>query len=133
MSNDNSNSSNNNDTNSLLSVDQLKTYVEDLFVSFSSVMNERFQDIEEKVESFEKQIATLVVGFGEQAVFLEALLSQLAFATEEEQRAFQQSVNESRKQMLKVMQDGSETLVASENEGLASAIDDVVNSKSSDI
>ena len=96
-------------------------------------MNERFQDIEEKVENFEKQIATLVVGFGEQAVFLEALLSQLAFATEEEQRAFQQSVNESRKQMLKVMQDGSETLVASENEGLASAIDDVVKSKSSDI
>jgi hypothetical protein len=133
MSNDNSNSSNNNDTNSLLSVDQLKTYVEDLFISFSSVMNERFEDIEEKVESFEKQIATLVVGFGEQAVFLEALLSQLAFATEEEQRAFQQSVNESRKQMLKVMQDGSETLVASENEGLASAIDDVVNSKSFDI
>ena len=91
------------------------------------------EEVEEKIEGFEKQIATLVVGFGEQAVFLEALLSQLAFATEEEQRAFQTSVNESRKQMLKVMQDGSETLVASQDQGLASAINDVVATKSSDL
>ena len=41
----------------------------------------------QNIEAFEKQIATLVIGFGVQAVFLEALLAQLSFATEDEQKA----------------------------------------------
>lgn len=123
----------NNDDAPVFTVDQLKVYVESLFVNFSKMIDEKFDEIDKKVESFEKQIATLVIGFGEQAVFLEALLAQLAFATEEEQKTFQNNVNESRKQMLKVMKDGSQNLVAGEDERLAQAINDVVDSKSSDL
>jgi hypothetical protein len=119
--------------NSILTVDQLKEYIESLFLNFSKMIDEKFEEIDKKVESFEKQIATLVIGFGEQAVFLEALLAQLSFSTEEEQKAFQTNVGEARKQMLKVMKDGSENLVAGENERLASAINDVVDSKSADL
>ena len=118
---------------SVFTVDQLKEYVESLFVNFSKMIDEKFDEIDKKVEAFEKQIATLVIGFGEQAVFLEALLAQLSFSTEEEQKAFQTNVGEARKQMLKVMKDGSENLVAGENERLASAINDVVDSKSADL
>jgi len=110
----------------------LKRYIEDIFVSFSRLTDSKFADFDKKIESLEKQIATLVVGFGEQAVFLEALLAQLSFASEEQQKAFQENVSTARREMLKVMKDGSETLVAREDERLASAISDVVDSKSSD-
>lgn len=110
----------------------LKSYFEEVILSMSATINQRFQDIEERIESFEKQIATLVVGFGEQAVFLEALLAQLSFASDDQQKAFHQNVNQARKDMLKVMQDGSKTLVAEQDESLASAINDVVESKLSD-
>lgn len=138
---DDNNSDSNNFSNSSSSVDfegldneplDLKSYFEEIIVAISSSINSRFQEIEERIESFEKQIATLVVGFGEQAVFLEALLAQLSFASEEQQKAFHQNVNQARKDMLKVMQDGSKTIVAQQDEDLASAIDDVVESKLSD-
>lgn len=121
------------DMSDLFTVDELKTYLESLITNVTENVAQRFHEIDSKIEAMEKQIATLVIGFGEQAVFLEALLAQIAFATEEEQKAFHQNVNEARREMLKVMQDGSKTLVASEDERLASAIDDVVASKSSDL
>jgi len=115
-----------------LDVDQLKNYIQDIFLSFSRLTDSKFADFDKKMESLEKQIATLVVGFGEQAVFLEALLAQLSFASEQQQKAFQENVSTARREMLKVMKDGSEALVAREDERLASALSDVVDSKSSD-
>lgn len=117
----------------LFTIDELKTYLESLITNITENVVQRFHELDSKIESMEKQIATLVIGFGEQAVFLEALLAQIAFASEEEQKVFQNNVNEARREMLKVMQDGSKTIVASEDERLASAIDDVVTSKLSDI
>lgn len=110
-------------------VERLKSYLEDVVIALSGVVDSKIAQLDQKIESMEKQIATLVIGFGEQAVFLEALLAQLSFATEEEQQAFQTNVNHARKEMLKVMQDGSRTLVAEQDERLASAIEDVVESK----
>lgn len=40
------------------------------------------------METYEKQIATLATGFAEQAVFIEALLGQLNFTTEESKKIF---------------------------------------------
>lgn len=133
MSDDNNDINTSDDPAPIFSNDQLKVYVESLFVNFSKMIDEKFDEIDNKMEAFEKQIATLVIGFGEQAVFLEALLAQLAFSTEEEQKTFQNNVSEARKQMLKVMKDGSQNLVAGEDERLAQAINDVVDSKSSDL
>jgi hypothetical protein len=124
-----SNSVNSSFTDSPLDEQRLKSYFEDIVISLTHLTNDKFKELETKIESIEKQIATLVIGFGEQAVFLEALLAQLSFATEEEQKTFQQNVATARREMLKVMQDGSKTLVADENEHLASAIEDVVESK----
>lgn len=132
MSDENNNINNDDDITSIFNIDQLKNYVETIIVSVVETLSTRLHEVDKKIEGFEKQIATLVIGFGEQAVFLEALLAQLSFSTEEEQKTFQNNVNSARKEMLKVMKDGSQTLVARENEDLASAIEDVVNSKSSD-
>ena len=133
MSNDNVTPNNSDDTASVSDGAELKRYIEDIFISFSRLTDSKFAEFDKKLESLEKQIATLVVGFGEQAVFLEALLAQLSFASDEEQKAFQQNVATARREMFKVMKDGSETLVAREDERLASAITNVVDSKSSDL
>lgn len=133
MSDENLNTNNSNDSHVDSDGQNLKRYIEDIFISFSRLTDSKFDDLDKKIESLEKQIATLVVGFGEQAVFLEALLAQLSFASEEQQKAFQDNVSHARREMLKVMKDGSETLVASEDERLASALSDVVDSKSSNL
>ena len=122
-----------NNNYSSMSTEELKSYVEEVIISLSKLTDSRIKEIDDKLESFEKQIATLVVGFGEQAVFLEALLAQISFATEDQQKVFQNNVSQARREMLKVMQDGSKTLVAQQDERLASAINDVVESKSSDL
>jgi hypothetical protein len=121
-----------NDSDEILTIDQLREYFESIILSLTEHSSTRFAELENKIESMEKQIATLVVGFGEQAVFLEALLAQIAFASEEQQKSFQNNVNQARREMLKVMQDGAKTVVAREDERLASALNDVVESKSSD-
>ena len=133
MSDENLNTNIPNDSHVDSDGQNLKRYIEDIFISFSRLTDSKFDDLDKKIESLEKQIATLVVGFGEQAVFLEALLAQLSFASEEQQKAFQDNVSHARREMLKVMKDGSETLVASEDERLASALSDVVDSKSSNL
>ena len=112
-------------------IEQLKSYIEEVLISFSNLTDSKFKEMDEKIESMEKQIATLVVGFGEQAVFLEALLAQISFASDDQQKAFHKNVSDARREMLKVMQDGSR-VVAEQDERLASAIEDVVESKSSD-
>lgn len=116
----------------LTEVEKLTKLVNELFVAMAASFDEKLKKIEETMESYEKQIATLVVGFGEQAVFIEALLGQIQFSTEDAQKSFMETLNTSRKQMLQIMKDGARDLVANENERLASSIEDVVESKSSD-
>lgn len=129
MSNEDSNIPESHTYNSITDLQNLKSYIEEVFISLSTLTDSKLKQMDEKIELLEKQIATLVVGFGEQAVFLEALLAQISFAEEDQQKAFQKNVNDARKEMLKVMQDGSR-VVAQQDERLASAIDDVVKSKS---
>lgn len=93
---------------------------------------DRINVLEESVEAYEKQIATLVLGYGEQAVFMEALVAQLAFASEEARRQFQDDVSRARKDMLEVMNSASKGFVAEQDEGLASALADVVEQQLSD-
>lgn len=116
----------------IFDIDTLKQYVESLILTITETTNQRFVELDAKIESMEKQIATLVIGFGEQAVFLEALLAQLAFSSDEQQKAFHQNLADSRKQMLKVIKDGSQNIVARQDERLAATITDMVDAKSSD-
>lgn len=93
---------------------------------------DRINTLEETVAGFEKQIATLVLGYGEQAVFMEALVAQLAFASDEARKQFQDDVSRARKDMLEVMNNASKGFVAEQDEGLASAIADMVEQQLSD-
>lgn len=93
---------------------------------------DRINTLEESVAGFEKQIATLVLGYGEQAVFMEALVAQLAFASEEARRQFQDDVSRARKDMLEVMNSASKGFMAEQDEGLATAIADMVEQQLSD-
>jgi len=92
----------------------------------------KIREIEDSVEAIEKQIATLIVGYGEQAVFMEALVAQISFATDEERKAFTENVSEGRKEMLKVMQNAANGTMATEYPQTATALTDLVEQELSD-
>lgn len=81
------------------SVSLLRKDMENLFVLMSDRFEARLQEVESAIEDVEKQVATLVIGYGEQAVFMEALIAQLAFSSPEAQKAFTANVSENRKKM----------------------------------
>lgn len=72
----------------------------------SDKIAERMSIIERSTEALEKQFANIVVGFAEQAVLIEALISQLSFSTDEERKAFDERKNAKRKEMLSVLREG---------------------------
>lgn len=116
-----------------LTVDELYVKsINELILAMAANFDEKIDKLEKTMESYEKQIATLVIGFGEQAVFLEALLGQLQFSSEEAQKNFHDTLNNSRKQMLKIMKEGSEDVLAKDNQRLASAIADLAEEQSLD-
>jgi len=90
------------------------------------------KDIEQRVEAVEKQVATLVLAYGEQAVFMEALIGQISFSTAEAQKSFRETLKEARKSMLEVMQNGAQSFVADSDKKVGQAIADVVAEKLSD-
>jgi len=102
---------------------------QDFALAIQSRYESRVSELEKTVESIDKQIATIVVGYGEQAAFIEALVSQLAFATDDQKKAFHETLSETRNKMLEVMQNAAEGLVAHENPDLASAITELVKDK----
>lgn len=100
-----------------------------LMMALSDKFETRLQEMEKAVDNVEKQIATLIVGYGEQAVFMEALIAQINFASPEAQKAFTDNVSENRKKMFQVMKEGASGILGPENQDLASAIEDVAGQK----
>lgn len=113
-------------------VEFMTKFFQDLVHGLASQLEERIKALESNIESIEKQIANLVLGYGEQAVFVEALISQLAFSTDEARNAFKESIQEGRKEMLEVMQDASKTFLADTDPNLASTIADMAEEQLSD-
>ena len=114
------------------SLEFVTKFFQDLIHSLVSTTEDRLQSLESSIENIEKQIASLVVGYGEQAVFVEALISQIAFSTEEARNKFKEDIQSGRKEMLEVMQNASKTFLADTDQNLASALADVAESKLSD-
>jgi len=106
--------------------------IDQVLIAMASKLEERLQEVESKLESIDKQIATLVVGFGEQAVFMDALIAQMAFNTQEAQKAFHDTISESRKKMLEIMKEGSDAFLATGSPGLANAVTELADEKLSD-
>jgi dsDNA-specific endonuclease/ATPase MutS2 len=106
--------------------------IDNMLNTLSNEVITKFKELESKLESVEKQVATLVLAYGEQAVFMEALIGQIAFSTEEAQKSFHDTLKEARKSMLEVMKDGSEAFMAGSEENLGEAISNLASEKLSD-
>jgi dsDNA-specific endonuclease/ATPase MutS2 len=106
--------------------------IDNMLNTLSNEVITKFHELEQKIENVEKQVATLVLAYGEQAVFMEALIGQIAFSTEEAQKSFHQTLKEARKSMLEVMKDGSETFMAGSDQDLGEALNNLASEKLSD-
>ena len=106
--------------------------IDNMLKTLSQEVVQKFKELEVRIESVEKQVATLVLAYGEQAVFMEALIGQIAFSTEEAQKTFHDTLKEARKSMLEVMKDGSKTFVDPSDKNLGQAIGDMATEKLSD-
>lgn len=109
--------------------DLLRILVEDIYKKINNEIEKQFNDILKKIDSYEQQIATIVLAYGEQAVMMEALMGQIAFASQEAQTAFYDQLAKSRQQMLEVMNDASAGFVGNKDPGLGKAIGDLVKEK----
>jgi hypothetical protein len=106
--------------------------IQDILIGINTQYQARFKDLEDKIEKIEQQNATLVLAYGETTVFVESLVAQLAFASEEEQNRFTQNLAENRKSMLEVMQSAAEGFLGSDNPVAGSTISNLVEQKLSD-
>lgn len=117
---------------SSITLEEMQKQVQELIIAFAAKIESRFSDLEKTIEKIEQQIATLILGFGEQAVNMEGLLAQIRFSSPESQKVFMDTIAESRKKMLEVMKEGAGDLLAGESPGLASALEDLASKKLSD-
>lgn len=107
--------------------------IDNMLSVLSSEVISKYKELEVRIEAMEKQIATLVLAYGEQAVFMEALVGQVAFATEEAQKTFHDVLKDARKSMLEVMKDGSKTFVEPSDKNIGDAINNLASEKLSNI
>ena len=113
--------------------DTIQATINNMLDVLNKTVEQSFSDLNNRVESLEKQMATLVLAYGEQAVFMEALIAQLAFASDEAQQSFHETLKEARKSMLEVMKDGGQNVVAPSDPILGQAIVDMASEKLSDL
>lgn len=105
----------------------------DIITSFESTTLTLIQKLETQVESLEKQLAYLILGFGEQTIAIEALVAQVVFKTDDEKKAFIQSVEDSRTKLMNTLQQGLNVDGMDDaDKNVASALEQLVNAKLSD-
>lgn len=108
----------------------LSTLVDDIYKKLYADIENHLKDIVDKIQAYEDQVATIVLAYGEQAVVMEALTTQLNYATPEAQKAFTETLNEQRKKMMETLNAGAKGFVADKDPGLARAISDLVDKES---
>jgi len=113
----------------LTEIEILQKNLNQIILSLSAQFDSKLDKIDKLMESYESQIAIMATGFAEQAVFIEALLGQINFASDEAKRNFHDSIHDARQKMFAIMKAGANGLVANDNPRLASALEDVVDSK----
>lgn len=111
----------------------LRKDINGVVLALAAQFDSKLTKLDTTMESYEKQIAVLATGFAEQAVFIEALLGQLNFTTEESKKNFHDSLHTARQKMYSIMKEGANGIVANDNPRLASALEDVVDAKSSNV
>jgi hypothetical protein len=109
-------------------LETVRVFAEENANALARIITEHIKLTETTIEALEKQLATLALGYAEQAVILESLVGQLTFGTDEERKAFQESMNEQRREMFNIMREGANVL-ADDDPGLASALEDAVTER----
>lgn len=109
----------------------LSSIADDMYKKLYTDIENQLKEIIKKIEDYEDQVATIVLAYGEQAVVMEALTTQLNYATPEAQKAFTETLNEQRKKMMETLNAGAKGFVADKDPGLARAISDLVDKESS--
>lgn len=112
--------------------ESITAFLESILVSVNAQNQVRFNELETKIEKIEQQIATLTLAYGETAVFLEALVGQLAFASQEEQTNFHSNLAQSRKSMLEVMQNAAQGFLGDDSPVVGSTLSDLAEQKLSE-
>lgn len=91
-------------------LDLFYSKVDGALKSHRRLFKEELEFFEKKLDAIEQQIATITVGYAEQAVLVEALIGQLQFEGEERQKAFKEKVLETRDLMLETLEYTSDVL-----------------------
>lgn len=65
---------------------------------------------EKTIESLERQVAALAMGFADQGVLIEGLIAQLGYSDAERQEHFKKYVEERRAEILKFLQEATDVL-----------------------
>lgn len=78
--------------------------------SFQRFFQDELDLFNTKLDALEQQVATITVGYAEQAVLVESLIHQLEFEDEERQKAFGDKVTELRDMMLKTLEYTSDVM-----------------------
>lgn len=111
------------------------TYVKNIVSRYVEMiekgLNERMEIMERSIEAIEKQIATLSVAFGEQAVLIEALVGQIKYSDKGEREEFHNTIKEKREEMLGVMKQGAAALFG-EDSAVTAAMEELVSEDSAD-
>jgi len=112
-------------------IERLTKGFNEVIIALAAQFDGKLDALDKTMEAYEKQLAVLATGFAEQAVFIEALIAQIGFSSTEERQAFHDSVAQARQKMFEIMKEGASGIVSNDNPRLASAIEDVVDAKSS--
>lgn len=103
----------------------LESLIQEVYEKLNKEIEDNLAEIIRKIEVYEQQIASIVYAYGEQAVVLDALATQVSYSSQEAQEAFSKQLIEKRKLMFEVINDAASGFVDGEDSGLGQAIRDM--------
>lgn len=96
-------------------LDKIVSQVSESLNALAMNVQQTLDTIQQNVETIEETVASLVMGFAEQTVMIEAITGQLSLETPEEQEAFTRVIAEGRMAMLKLMQEHVDVVAESDS------------------
>ena len=103
-------------------LDHVKNITSRYVEMIEQLINQRLDLMDKTIESLERQLATLAVAFGEQAVVLESLVGQLQYASPEEREIFHNTIKEKRQDMIDALKEGADVF-SGEDPSIAAAVE----------
>jgi len=106
-------------------IEVLRNQVTEALNNFAKNTASRFTEIEERLEEADKVVSALAMGYAEMAVILDAVIAHVGTKSPDERKAFLESIESGRKQMLGVFSEYA-NVVERTDPRTASTIQDMV-------